>query len=65
VRSRNFRVWVVGQALSPTAVTNASPEILAEVRKAFTVFSDPGVRKSDGSIDATKFRVSILNENDF
>jgi hypothetical protein len=65
VRSRNFRVWVIGQALSPTTANNATPEILAEVRKAFTVFADPGVRQSDGSIDPTKFKVSILNENDF
>lgn len=65
VRSRNFRVWVVGQAIAPTAVTNTSPEILAEVRKSFTVFADPGVRKNDGLIDATKFKVTILNENDF
>jgi len=65
VRSRNFRVWVVGQSLAPTSVTNTSPEVLAEVRKAFTVFSDPGERKSDGSIDSTKNRVTILNENDF
>jgi hypothetical protein len=65
VRSRNFRVWVVGQAIAPTAATNTSPEILAEVRKSFTVFADPGVRKNDGSIDATKFKVTILNENDF
>lgn len=65
VRSRNFRVWVIGQALAPTTAENPSPEILAEVRKAFTVFADPGVRRSDGSIDPSKFKVSILNENDF
>ncbi|MEO5713165.1 MAG: hypothetical protein ABIT37_06725 [Luteolibacter sp.] len=65
VRSRNFRVWVVGQAVAPTAVTNTAPEILAEVRKAYTVFADPGERTTDGSIDPTKFRIKILNENDF
>ena len=64
-RSRNFRVWVIGQALSPTEVTNTSPEVLAEVRKAFTVFSDPGERTADGAIDPTKFKVTVLNENDF
>jgi type II secretory pathway pseudopilin PulG len=65
VRSRNFRIWVVGQAVSPTAITNTSPEVLAEVRKVFTVFADPGERKSDGSIDPSKSRVQILHENDF
>ncbi len=65
VRSRNFRVWVIGQSVAPTATTNTSPEVLAEVRKSFTVFADPGARKSDGSIDPTKFRLTILNENDF
>jgi hypothetical protein len=65
VRSRNFRVWVVGQAVAPTAVTNTAPEVLAEVRKAYTVFADPGERTSDGSIDPAKFKIKILNENDF
>lgn len=65
VRSRNFRIWVVGQSVAPTAPTNLSPEILSEVRKAYTVFADPGARKSDGSIDSAKFKISILHENDF
>ncbi|MBC7980781.1 MAG: hypothetical protein H7Y36_09490 [Armatimonadetes bacterium] len=46
-------------------MTNTSPEVMAEVRKAYTVFADPGVRKSDGTIDSTKVRIQILNENDF
>jgi hypothetical protein len=64
-RSRNFRVWVIGQALNPTEITNTSPEVLAEVRKAFTVFSDPGERSAGGAIDPAKFKVTVLNENDF
>ncbi|MES2657345.1 MAG: hypothetical protein V4689_01945 [Verrucomicrobiota bacterium] len=65
VRSRNFRVWVVGQAVVPTAVTNDSPEILAEVRRAFSVFADPGKRDNDGAIDPINYRTKIINENDF
>ena len=65
VRSRNFRIWVVGQAVAPTAVTNISPQVLSEVRKAFTIFANPGERNSDGSIDSTKSKISILHENDF
>jgi hypothetical protein len=65
VRSRNFRIWVVGQAVAPTAPTNLSPEILSEVRRAFTVFANPGERTADGSIDRTKFKTSIIHENDF
>jgi hypothetical protein len=65
VRSRNFRVWVVGQAVAPTTAVNPSPEVLSEVRKVFTVFADPGERKSDGSVDSAKFKISILHENDF
>ena len=45
VRSRNFRIWVVGQSLVPSASVSASPKVLAETRKAFTVFADPGERK--------------------
>jgi selenophosphate synthetase-related protein len=65
VRSRNFRVWVIGQAIAPTMPANAAPVVLSEVRRAFTIFTDPGARKTDGTIDATKFKTSILNENDF
>ena len=65
VRSRNFRVWVVGQSVAPTAATNTSPEVMAEVRKVYTVFADPGPRGTDGSIDPAKFQIKILHENDF
>ena len=65
VRSRNFRVWVIGQTLAPTTSTTASPEVLAEVRKVFSVFADPGERTRSGEIDPTKFRTTILYENDF
>lgn len=58
VRSRNFRVWVIGQALAGT-------EVLAEHRKVFTLFSDPGVRKVDGSIDPAKHIPKVTYENDF
>jgi Tfp pilus assembly protein PilV len=65
VRSRNFRVWVIGQAISPTSPTNTTPGVLGEVRKVFTVFANPGERKNDGTIDPTKSRITILHENDF
>jgi hypothetical protein len=65
VRSRNFRVWVIGQAISPTATMNDSTEVLSEVRRSFTVFADPGDRNADGSIDPTKSRLKVIHENDF
>ena len=65
MRSRNFRVWVIGQAISPTAATNTTPMIISEVRKVFTVFADPGERKIDGVIDPIKFRINTVHENDF
>jgi len=65
VRSRNFRVWVIGQAVTPVSVATATPEILAETRKAFTIFVDPGARKADGSIDSSQVKITTLNENDF
>ncbi|MEY5012476.1 MAG: hypothetical protein RLY69_191, partial [Verrucomicrobiota bacterium] len=36
-RSRNFRIWIVAQAISPTLTTTHEPEVLAEVRRAYTV----------------------------
>jgi hypothetical protein len=65
VRSRNFRVWIIGQALSPKATMDARTEVLAEVRRAFTVFADPGERNADGSIDPVKSRLNVIHENDF
>lgn len=64
-RSRNFRVWVVGQSIAPTQLTNTSPEVLSESRRVFTLFADPGVRKSDGTIEPAEFHPKIINENDF
>jgi hypothetical protein len=65
VRSRNFRVWVIGQAVAPTLATTTTPEILGEIRKSYTIFVDPGVRNTNGSIDNSKFKITTLNENDF
>lgn len=65
VRSRNFRVWIIGQALSPKATMDSRTEVLAEVRRAFTVFADPGERNADGSIDPAKSRLHVIHENDF
>ena len=64
VRSRNFRVWVIGQSLGPTK-SDGSPEVLAECRKVFSAFVDPGERKTEGAIEPTKTRAVILDENDF
>jgi hypothetical protein len=64
-RSRNFRIWVVAQAISPSNTITDNPEVLAEVRRAYTVFADPGLRNTDGSIDPKKSKVNILHENDF
>jgi hypothetical protein len=66
VRSRNFRIWVIGQSLAPSASVSASPKVLAEIRKNFTVFADPGVkRKTDNNPDPLEFRLKILHESDF
>lgn len=65
VRSRNFRVWIIGQAVAPTLVTNTSPEILSESRKVFNLFADPGVRDSGGTVDPAKVHTKVIHENDF
>jgi hypothetical protein len=64
-RSRNFRIWVVAQAISPSKAITDAPEILAEVRRSFTVFADPGPRNANGSINPQKSKLKILHENDF
>jgi hypothetical protein len=66
LRSRNFRVWVVGQALAPRpAGSTAAPAVLAESRKAFSVFANPGERAAEGAIDPATYRPVITHENDF
>ena len=66
LRSRNFRVWVVAQALTPLAAgSTAKPEVLAEVRRSFTLFADPGPRDDDGAIKPDEVTIEITHENDF
>ncbi len=65
VRSRNFRVWVVGQAIASATSATSNPEVLAEVRKVFTIFADPGQRAADGSIVTSKLKTTITATNDF
>ena len=66
LRSRNFRVWVVGQAIVPLAQgSSAEPVIMAESRKVFNLFADPGDRTKDGAIDEIKYAPTVIHENDF
>ncbi len=66
LRSRNFRVWVVGQSISGTMDRSGnvpSVEVLAEARRAYSVFLDPGVRSSSGAIQNSQLK--IIHERDF
>ena len=65
VRSRNFRIWVIGQAVAPTTAMNTGTEILSEVRRAYTVFADPGSRNADGTINPANSLLRVIHENDF
>ncbi|WP_035607791.1 hypothetical protein [Haloferula sp. BvORR071] len=66
LRSRNFRVWVVGQAIyTPPKGSGRKVEVLSESKKSFTVFADPGERKQDGTIDTSTYRPRVTHENDF
>jgi hypothetical protein len=65
IRSRNFRIWVIGQAVEPTTGTNADMKVLAEVRRNFTVFAEPGERLADGTVNSAKFKTKVISINDF
>ena len=66
LRSRNFRVWVVGQAIAPLAKgSTADPVVLAESRKVFNLFADPGGRTKDGEINEDTYEPRVTYENDF
>ena len=59
VRSRNFRVHVVGEAIRemPSGI-----KVLAKRRKVYQVFSNPGDRGPDGAIDKDKLKVELIHE---
>ena len=59
VRSRNFRIWLVGQCLSP------SGKITAQSKQVVTVFVDPGQRGKMGEILPEKQKVKVLHVRDF
>lgn len=66
LRSRNFRVWVVGQAIAPLAPdSSAEPKVLAESRKVFSLFAAPWSRNEEGEIDQEDYYPIIIHENDF
>lgn len=66
LRSRNFRIWVIGQAVYlPEGGDPDDVEVLAESKKAYTVFADPGERGDDGEINTTLYQPRVTHENDF
>jgi hypothetical protein len=65
VRSRNFRVWIVAQALTPADATSGSVRVLAEARKVHTVFVDPGARAPDGGVITANIQTRTLATNEF
>jgi hypothetical protein len=65
VRSRNFRLWIVAQTIVPTHSPGSAAVVLAEVRKVYTIFADPGQRASDGSIIPGNSKTKITSAHDF
>jgi hypothetical protein len=65
VRSRNFRVWVIGQSLSPVTASTTTQRVLAESRLVFNLHSDPGDREDDGSFIEENHRVDVNYENTY
>ncbi|MDX1680289.1 MAG: hypothetical protein R3242_06125 [Akkermansiaceae bacterium] len=62
VRSRNFRLWVVGQAVRPN---ESGVEVLANVRRVYTVHLDPGERAPDGEIIEGNPQLEVRHVCDF
>lgn len=59
LRSRHFRVWLVGQSL------NSRGEVSAQCRRAVVVFVDPGQRGHLGQVMPEQQQVKILHRHDF
>ena len=61
IRSRNFRVHVVGQSLEQTPSGNI--RVKATRKKSYRVFADPGTRNArTGAIDSANLKVLSLYE---
>jgi Tfp pilus assembly protein PilV len=66
MRSRNFRIWVIGQALEPYSEGSQKEiHVISESKKSFTVFADPGERNSSGEIQTSNYHPKVTYENDF
>lgn len=69
LRSRNFRIWVIGQSLAATASAEGgetkSLKVLATSKRAYTVFADPGERSSSGELVAENLKLSIRHASEF
>lgn len=57
VRSRNFRIYTIGQSLDKRG------KVLSTVRKMLKVFVDPGERSADGTIIPDQVQVRVINES--
>jgi hypothetical protein len=60
VRSRNFRVHAVGQALRE--LPNGELKILSTRRKVFRIFCDPGERTPEGEQENPRTNVKVISE---
>lgn len=59
VRSRNYKVHVIGQAVRDIG---GDLEVLSTRRKVFKIFCDPGDRDDDGEIDSEKVDITVIYE---
>ena len=62
VRSRNFRVWLVGQSIKQRGDRD---EVLATEKRVMTVFVDPGERNEKGDLVSQHQKVRVLHVRDF
>ncbi|MBK1833322.1 hypothetical protein [Roseibacillus ishigakijimensis] len=60
VRSRNFRIHVIGQALQKTPSGNL--RVRGTRKKSFRVFVDAGARTASGSINPSNLKIETLYE---
>ncbi len=62
VRSRNFRVWLVGQCLQGS---DESLTVTAQSKRVMSVFVDPGKRDANGQLIMQNQRVRVIHECEF
>lgn len=65
LRSRNFRVWMVGQRIRAREGGESEFEVTAQSKRVADLFVDPGQRNAQGELIGRNLKVKVLHVRNF